>query len=222
VKSGLSQDYGLGRFRNGSLITGTPTGRKVEMTGGSITANNIIAIAMLTVILLFFAYQSYIFMKDIRFYRRRNWDLSPDSGNRMLFLDSLRRSRKEPVGYLRLTIGLMQFGIGLLLLTMVLFYRALWFVRGSQSGESEVLALDKKTTTLIGVGFLLAFILFNWIGTLWLHKKVGADPSGPDIFDTYIGNRLSAKSRSILRYAVSTIVFLAYCLFLGYLVARQF
>jgi hypothetical protein len=191
------------------------------MPGSSITLNSIAATAILTGILFFFAYQSYVFMNDVRFYRRANWNLSLDSGNRMLFFDTFRRSRKEPVGYLRLTIGYQQLLFGLMLFTAVLFHRVLRFVRGSQSVESEALEFDQKVTVFGGVGLLLAFILLNWIGTLWLEKKTEVNPSEPDIVDSYLGDRLSARSRRMIRYAVGAIVLVVYVAFLAFLAAGQ-
>lgn len=193
------------------------------MTTPSLTANNIFGIGALSIVLLFFAYQSFIFLKDVRFYRRVKWDLTLDSGNRMLFLETVRQSvssRKQPVGYLRLRMGYQQFAIGLLLLALFLFYRLFWFLRGPQ-GVSEVTALDERTSTFIGVGFLLGFILLNWIGTFWLDTKIGEDLSRPDIFDKYIGNRLSAKSLMILRNVVAAVFCLAYGIFLTFLISRQ-
>lgn len=39
---------------------------------------------------VYFVSQMIVFLRDVRFYRGVNWDLSRDSGNKMLFLEMLR------------------------------------------------------------------------------------------------------------------------------------
>jgi hypothetical protein len=67
---------------------------------------------------IFYVSQMIVYFKDIRFYRSVNYDLSRDSGNKMLFLEPLRRSiffRHYRVGSLRLKMGASLFIIGLVL-----------------------------------------------------------------------------------------------------------
>ena len=48
------------------------------------------------------------FVQDLVFYRRIGWNLSLDSGNNLLFFDSMKGSPLfggMPVGFLRLTVG---------------------------------------------------------------------------------------------------------------------
>lgn len=67
---------------------------------------------------IFYVSQMIVFVKDVRFYRSVNFDLSRDSGNKMLFLEQLRRSIffwNYRVGFLRLLMGFNLFVVGLVL-----------------------------------------------------------------------------------------------------------
>jgi len=90
------------------------------------TLTNILGIGILGAIGIYLAAQSFTFLKDLWFYRRANWDLSLDSGNKMLFLDMIRNSgsfKSSPIGRIRLTIGYQHSFMAMVLLGVVLFYQ---------------------------------------------------------------------------------------------------
>jgi len=78
----------------------------------------ILSVAFLVAFGIFFVSQSKVFLRDLRFYRSVKWDLSLDSGNKMMFLDFLRRSiffKGIRVGRMRLSMGSSLFLCGLVL-----------------------------------------------------------------------------------------------------------
>lgn len=150
----------------------------------------ILAMMLLTATVIFFAYHIYIFTKDFRFYRRANWDLSLDSGNKLFLLETLNGSfffRKYPVGYLRLSMGYQLSLFVLMVWVAGPFFGAL----SSQSGVSEV---DKQFIAFSWIMFAAGYVLLSWIIESWLHNRPGWPRTGPSVIEAYIGKRLFSKA----------------------------